>query len=1002
MESHLPSKQIVSEVYGIYENSVTELIHEVTSTFMDADATSRRLSEPVVPSLTEAMREQQSLDMFNFCATASTSSLGHACQIYAGQSSNVDQSSVKHKRPSSAPAMRPQPSRQQQQQEWRQCISVDEDVLSQPSATAQGTEGHKGNQHSSGRKDHNSHSNDIPVGAFNGCASSCSTRPPSAGSTSRQTVSSMRPQSAGSTRPGSAGSMRPQSAVSTRPGSPGSMRPQSAGSTRPGSAGRRYQCTTSKDSMKSSRPSSPPRLPVGAAKKKPPVWPPPPVHVRVGPAPRRGQASNYVLWQRHKSQEDEVNKKFIQLAMHEREEFEKQRDEDEKANHDIVEAMHGLFQKTTTGITQKRGSLLGLKLQRMQDRATDIVPDSDEELDMDPDSPHGRISPHRRVSQNESASQKGTASNPLIVKRRKYLNKVPSTSTSRAVAGKVEARPRGALRVAQIVRLKTVALRAHRRVSQAEHLKLLAASVIDGKGNLSADEVQDIRGIFNRLAGEASTSRLGENRSSIGVKAWRELLADFGLIPKTHEEKVIVSQVLDQRFTALFGSQDSGQNRHMVWAELELDFNLTIVLVHEVRHAIEAHMRQKLWEFFLKHDEDHNGVLDHKEALNALAYFQICPDDDDEVNDLLITLCVIDKDGTGIDFEEFRRLIHCVREYLAHKTRKLQREIARDCGLNAEVFEILRDDLVSLRHMFLKHDENENGQLDPHEVRKILMDLGLSPRTFGERKQFEAYFASLGTDGGLDLSGFILLVAKLRAYNENQWKENVHHIFQQADKDHSQVLEGHEIGNVLTKLGLNPTSAAEQREIAMIVEDADVDGSGSLDIQEFEVVAQRVWERLRTCQKDQDEKLALEMGFTSERFDDLRELFEKLEDLAGFGGVSIMEVRKVVHFMKLPMSSDALRTLFAQVEEMHKPQKGGDKRPSLVAGRHGLVRTSEGRLTLPQFLQLMWILERGHVNLQTGKPLGDTEVPAVMASASMFKRAPIDVKEKAYYTIMIN
>lgn len=656
-------------------------------------------------------------------------------------------------------------------------------------------------------------------------------------------------------------------------------------------------------------------------------WPPPPVRVRPSSAPSKGSPSNFAVWlSREQDQKKEVEQTL--LEQHRATQAKAKMMED---NNELV-ALRAMFnQNTRSSASGPRGSTLlrrfslletpgGISHEGAQSMVTDTADvkqqllqvrqraKDDLGLSSDHDDRPRRFSgssPERQVTET-AHNKKGESA------KMKRLNK-------------------------QLSRSRNEKIQPHqkKRESKADCLRRMSVKILAAE---SPEDEAEMKIAFERYAHEGLISR----------KDLWQTLADMGLSAKTRAGKVLVNQCFEE----LWATFHEGDTNAISPQDTMLTFDFAVVHVKDVRRALNDQLRKDMWDHFQKADEDRSGKLDLDEVLTALATFDLCPRDEAELNDLLLAINEIDRDGDGIDFEEFVELASHVRGHLNQERRQQQHAIAKEARMDRRMFTALRHDIIDLFRGFMRYDADKSGYLQGNEITLLLLDTGLAPQNSVQRVAFQHRILNyVDHNGYIHLPQYFMLCYDQRMIFEKEWRERTHALFHMCDRDNSGSLESSEVGHVLVRLGLQPRNKAEQKEIGDIVEEADLDGSGSIDLDEFEIIVQRVDTKLRAMQRDRDAEFAHALGFSKARFQELLELYEETEDLyqtAGADGFDITGLRHIVNKLRKPLTSNALRSLFRQLDEDRL-----------------------GALDIFQHLQFMWIIENDAFEWNTGKIVKD-------------------------------
>jgi len=343
----------------------------------------------------------------------------------------------------------------------------------------------------------------------------------------------------------------------------------------------------------------------------------------------------------------------------------------------------------------------------------------------------------------------------------------------------------------------------------------------------------------------------------------------------------------------------------------------------------------------------------------------------------------------GARFERFEKLFHEAQERLTGARRARERGLAKALKLTEEVLEEFRSDLIELHQLFLKYDTDESGVLEPAEVARLLVACGcgqaragLALKTLsglimkakrnaarGPRKQ-RAHGAGWGkvmkrcgiqSDAGGDESPilfgqeeglqevsfveFLHLMRILREIDRKAQQERLRQIFDHYDTDKSNEIGIKEITRLFSDLGLQPRTRQEQLEIRMILDEADDNGNGTFAFEEFEVVVQRAQERIDRLTRLDEEKFALELGFSLARCRDLRKVFadHATEDAHV---LFVEQLRTVMDGLSRKYTSEELLRLY---QAFSSEGNGGIDSKSFLRMMHAIeIAKTHGQLRQPQ------------------------------------------------------
>lgn len=705
------------------------------------------------------------------------------------------------------------------------------------------------------------------------------------------------------------------------------------------------------------------------------VWPPPRVRVRPGSAPSRGQCSSFGRWQRktQEFEEEEMQVYADGVRVAHKQEHQKEIAElkvlgnmfNEKSGRNSLQYLPGaeLVAPANTDAQHVKKQLMQVRQKahaQMQQRLLEAGGN---------DSSTARLSFIQRMG-NETDLKERLAgelppltpkyekrnSSPRAKKVNKQLNKQRrSTMNSHKQMGKQPSTPTQT-RSGSLDRKtsKTHTLHTASKRTSMEIMEELSQSIL-----AQSEDEAEMRLAFARYA----------HGGLIPRKQLWHALADLGLMAKHQETKKTINQWFELRYNALqeegaleaglsstflMSLQEEGKNETPLLPpeKAMLTFQFAVIHVADVRRVLNDDMRKEMLEHFATADADNSGLLDIDEVVNALSAFELCPKSEDDLNDLLLAINEIDRDNNGIDFGEFMQLAFRVRVHLNAERRRQQRHIAEEAGLTNAMFFELRSDIIDLRKAFSMYDRDSSGHLHGHEITRLLLDIGLAPKSAAQRLAFQDRLCeSVDMEGCIHVPEYFNLCYSQRIAFEEEWHEKTASLFRSGDRDNSGLLEYSEVGQVLVRLGLQPRSKEEQKEIGEIVEEADIDGSGTIDLEEFQTIVQRVSEKLQKMQRERDEEFASALGFSKERYMEFREAYEEIMDVCEGGaeevdGFEISGLRYVVTKLRKPVTSTALRSLFTQLD---------------------LEGMKNGRLGIFQFMQFMWIIETNAFDCSTGK-----------------------------------
>ena len=139
-------------------------------------------------------------------------------------------------------------------------------------------------------------------------------------------------------------------------------------------------------------------------------------------------------------------------------------------------------------------------------------------------------------------------------------------------------------------------------------------------------------------------------------------------------------------------------------------------------------------------------------------------------------------------------------------------------------------------------------------------------------------------------------------------------LFKKYDRDKTGYLSHSEISLLLSDVGLVPQNRKEQEELAYIISNVDLDGSGCIDFSELQELAQRISEKLNVFRYEELIENAMRMGFTERQMRDLRWVFDSL-DADGGGTLDAAEVRNGLMMMGKEFPPRAFDLMFKTIDK---------------------------------------------------------------------------------------
>merc|ERR1712176_222480 len=124
---------------------------------------------------------------------------------------------------------------------------------------------------------------------------------------------------------------------------------------------------------------------------------------------------------------------------------------------------------------------------------------------------------------------------------------------------------------------------------------------------------------------------------------------------------------------------------------------------------------------------------------------------------------------------------------------------------------------------------------------------------------------------------FLLLLSAIRTYRQEKKRETTAAHFDKYDRDRNGKLSIEELSSLLCDVGCVPHSRKEQEELAQLIHLVDLDGNGFIDFSEFQVLSQRIEEKLKSMRYEEEIEHAMSIGFTETQLNELRWIFDSLD-----------------------------------------------------------------------------------------------------------------------------
>lgn len=430
-------------------------------------------------------------------------------------------------------------------------------------------------------------------------------------------------------------------------------------------------------------------------------------------------------------------------------------------------------------------------------------------------------------------------------------------------------------------------LKNHQDIMKQDHLRKQFNA-------LPVAEVHNITNVFHRFDIDGS----GTLSASEAMSALRELgLQGSNLAEKREAQNVCRNP------SGLDGGEDDDRQISL------MEFALHIV--PRVRQALADMQSNEMVRYFCLFDKQGTGKLRPEHCMEIGKHLKL---------DTLVLRHFIDekhkKRPNSIDIGEFKLIIAMCKEHNERLVRLNEVKIKKDSGISDALFAEFRPDIVNLWALFNRYDKDGSGELSEHEIIGVFREFGLMPHTTQERKEIEYFVAAtdLNKDHSFCFAEFLLMTKKVRQSAMEQQRQHNFAAFAKYDRNGDQELSFKELCALLTDVGVQPRTREEQQELAALIQNTDEDASGFINFQEFEVLVQRINERLKSIRFQEEIDYGLRIGLSESQLYDFRFAFESL-DLDGSGKLDFSEVRQCLLMLGKKVSHETLETAFKILDE---------------------------------------------------------------------------------------
>lgn len=162
-------------------------------------------------------------------------------------------------------------------------------------------------------------------------------------------------------------------------------------------------------------------------------------------------------------------------------------------------------------------------------------------------------------------------------------------------------------------------------------------------------------------------------------------------------------------------------------------------------------------ETFDSYDRDGGGQLSIKELMPVLASLGREPKSVIQREKLTKLISDVDSDGSGeIDFREFLQLMRRFIEEAQQEQLRKERGILQKTGFTDE-------EVAQWRDVFVKFDDDDSGEFDHHEGKKLLQAVGVTLNDRNMHEQYMQIFREVDVDKNnqIDFPEFLLMMRKV-------------------------------------------------------------------------------------------------------------------------------------------------------------------------------------------------------------------------------------------------
>ncbi|CAE7941705.1 proP [Symbiodinium sp. KB8] len=355
----------------------------------------------------------------------------------------------------------------------------------------------------------------------------------------------------------------------------------------------------------------------------------------------------------------------------------------------------------------------------------------------------------------------------------------------------------------------------------------------------------------------------------------------------------------------------------------QIGFNNFCSIIEEARSKMRSTRSLAVFQAWKYADKEDAGGLKPDAVMQLLEDLQLAfgKDSLERQNvEAMVSDCRTDPATGLIGLTEVEFLVSAVREYMMQTQRSQERKLQVEYQLSDSMFQEFRSQLIRFHESFVELDDDDSGALDENEAMNLLTHFGclsnVSSMSIEKKLQAEEiieWYLNASEDHTLSFSRFLSVVKRLRTLGMDEKMDAVESLFNHYDRDRSGKLTIKDVCQILMHLEIKPRSVLEQENMAQLIEEADSEGSGHLNVNELLLLVQRINERIAELDRMEILKKAQALNFTRKQASTLRETFEELdEDREGL--VPINQVEQALAKMRWQIPGARLQRYVNEID----------------------------------------------------------------------------------------